>query len=268
MRDSSIPPSQHLSFGLSIAGLDPCSFAGCSADLRTFGSLGVTGFSAVTALTVQSPEAFLRCDPVDAGLVSEQIRVVIEAFGPIPTKIGLIPSVDCLDCITDCLGNLDGVPIVVDPVGTASARPDFALCSPLLLADRLFPMASLVTPNIPEAEALTDHRIASRDDMALAAREIHSRYGCWVLLKGGHLPSVEDSTDILFTGDELILLPAPRIGSLSIHGSGCFLSASITAFSALGFDLLTAVRMARDHISKAFSDPVDVKGFPLLYSRP
>ena len=89
-----------------------------------------------------------------------------------------------------------------------------------------------------------------------------------MLLKGGHLPVEEDSSDVLMTGKESLLLPAPRSSISSIHGSGCFLSASITAFSALGFDLLTAVRMAKDHVSKAFSDPVDVGGFPLLYSRP
>ena len=255
-------------FGLSIAGLDPCSFAGCSADLRTFNSLGVYGFSAVTAHTVQSPEAFLRCEPFNHLIVSEQIRVVFDTFGPVSTKIGLVPSAECMDSIAGCLDYMDGATVVLDPIGASSASPDLRLNNPKMLAEKLFKIASLVTPNIPEAEALTDHRIRSRDDMALAAKEIHSRYGCWVLLKGGHLPSDEDSTDILFTGDDLLLLPAPRRSSLSIHGSGCFLSASITAFSALGFDLITAVRMAKDHVSKAFSDPVDVKGFPLLYSRP
>ena len=262
------PFSHNVPRGLTIAGLDPCSFAGCTADLRTFRSLGVHGFSATTALTVQSPGAFLRCDPVDHTLVSDQIRVVFESFGPIPTKIGLVPTVECMDSIAECLPFLDGQTVVVDPVGASSAAPDDSFNKPLVLAEKLFPLASIVTPNIPEAEALLDCRIRSVDDLVSAATEIHSRYGCWVLLKGGHLPDDEDSTDVLFTGKDSLLLPAPRASVSSIHGSGCFLSASITAFSALGFDLMTAVRMAKDHVSKAFSDPVDVGVFPLLYSRP
>jgi hydroxymethylpyrimidine/phosphomethylpyrimidine kinase len=205
---------------------------------------------------------------VDHRLVSEQIRVVFDSFGPIPTKIGLVPTVDCMDSIAGCLDLMDGQTVVLDPVGASSATPDHSFNQPLVLAEKLFPLASLVTPNIPEAEALLDCRIRSVDDSVSAARRIHSRYGCWVLLKGGHLRDAKYSTDVLFTGKDSFLLPAPRASVSSIHGSGCFLSASITAFSALGFDLLTAVRMAKDHVSKAFSDPVDVGGFPLLYSRP
>jgi hydroxymethylpyrimidine/phosphomethylpyrimidine kinase len=250
---------------LSIAGFDPCSFAGCTADLRTFQSLGVFGFSATTAMTVQSPSSFTQCQPINGSLVKAQIQEIFHCFGPIPVKIGLIPSSDCMNCVAESLSEFGGVPVILDPVLAPSAATDQPFNCPSLLAETLFPLCSLVTPNIPEAEALLNCVIRSSDEMIGAAEKIYSRFGCSVLMKGGHLKS-DIARDILFIDGKSTLFEAPRSPLSSVHGSGCFLSSSITAYAALGFDLISAIRMAKDHISKAFSDPVDVGGFPLLYS--
>ena len=246
---------------LSLAGCDPSAFAGFTADLRTFGSLGVHGLSVATALTVQSPKSFDSCSPVAPSIVVKQIESVYDCFGPMPCKIGLIPDKSCLQSVSYVLGPS---PMVLDPILGASAGQGLSFLEPLDLAKGLFPKASLVTPNIPEAEAFVDRQIHSIEDMVAAATLIHDRYGCWVLLKGGHLEGSDTASDVLYNGADPILFEVPRVPVGSVHGSGCFLSASITGHLALGFDLLTSIQMAKEHISAAFADPVDVGGYPLL----
>ncbi len=253
------------SFALSIAGCDPSSFAGFSADLRTFGALGVHGLSVVSTLTAQSPRSFDGTRHTAREFVRAQIRCVLDSFGPLHCKIGLVPDDGCLEAIAS---ELKARSIVVDPVMGASADSGLSSLPPGRLAEVLFPMASLVTPNIPEAEALLSRSITSIDESISAATEINERYGCSVLLKGGHFEGSSSSTDVFCHDSGLILLKSPREAVGSVHGSGCFLSASITGHLALGFDLPSAVQMAKDHISRAFADPVDVGGFPLLNVRP
>ena len=250
---------------LSIAGCDPSGFAGYTADLRTFGSLGVHGFSVASAITVQSPQSFSLCSPVDSRLVADQILAVFDCFGPVSCKIGLIPDKDCLRAVSSSLASTS---VVLDPILGASAGTGLSFLDPLVLAEGLFSLCQLVTPNIPEAEALLSKPIRSVGEMTDAAAEIHRRYDCAVLIKGGHLEDSSSSTDVLVHGSEVRLFEVAKAPIGSIHGSGCFLSASITGHLALGFDLLTAVEMAKDHISAAFSDPVDVGVFPLLNRAP
>ncbi len=250
---------------LSIAGSDPSSFAGMTADLRTFESLGVHGFSVVTALTVQSPQVFGACSPVHSRFVVDQIISVFDCFGPVPCKIGLVSDRECLNSVAATIGS---APVVLDPILGPTAGPGLSFLDPMVLADGLFPLAQLVTPNIPEAEALLGSPIRTVEEMTEAATKIRDRYGCAVLLKGGHLDSLDSSTDVLVQSSGVTLIEGPKASIGSVHGSGCFLSSSITGHLALGFDLLTAVEMAKDHISSAFCDPVDVGGFPLLNRAP
>lgn len=254
---------------LTIAGFDPCSFAGVTGDLRTFSSLGVFGLSVITALTAQTPIRFNRCFPVNAGLFSQQIELILNQFGPLPIKIGLVASLDIVQVLAERLSSFRPAFIALDPVFSASAGA-YPISDSLRFAmmDRLFPLASVVTPNIPEAEIILGRSIRDFDSMSAAASEIHSRFGCSALLKGGHLPAEFDSCDFLCHDQKIYRLHSPRLAIKSVHGSGCFLSASITAFSALGHNLPQSVKMAKNHISKAFAAPVDVDGFPLLHSSP
>ena len=250
---------------LTIAGIDPCGFAGLTADLRTFGSLGVMGFSAATALTVQSPNIFESCEPVDPEVLQGQIRTILDSFGPCPVKIGLIPSPSVLACISDFIDFFSGHPVILDPILEASAGPGISSLDASALAEGLFNRCSMVTPNIPEAEQLTGGSILSRTDQADAARMIHDRYGCQVLLKGGHLEAEGSLTDTLVSGGSITEFSRKSHPIGSIHGSGCFLSSAITAFTALGFELPLAVSMAEDYVTSAFSEPRSVGGHALLW---
>ncbi len=250
---------------LTIAGVDPCGFAGLTADLRTFGSLGVMGFSAATALTVQSPNVFESCEPVDPEVLQGQIRSILDSFGPCPVKIGLIPSPSVLACISDFIDFFSGHPVILDPILEASAGPGISSLDASALAEGLFNRCSMVTPNIPEAEQLTGGSILSRTDQADAARMIHDRYGCLVLLKGGHLEADGSLTDTLVSGGSITEFSRTSQPFGSIHGSGCFLSSAITAFTALGFELPLAVSMAEDYVTSAFSEPRSVGGHALLW---
>ncbi|MCS1408612.1 MAG: Pyridoxine kinase [Verrucomicrobia subdivision 3 bacterium] len=254
---------------VSVAGFDPLSFAGATADLRTFTLVGVQGFSVITSLTVQTIDRFFRCCPVDSSVFSEQFRSIFDQFGSLPIKIGLIPSIYLINNLSSLLASYQYPKVVLDPVFAPSAVSVASLreCQSHTV-EKLFPLASLVTPNILEAERILDRPISHLNAMAAAASDIHARFGCSVLLKGGHLPSQELSVDILCHQSLVTRFESPRASVSSIHGSGCFLSASITAFLALGFDIPSAVRLAKEHISKAFSDPVDMDGFPLLHSSP
>ncbi len=254
---------------LTIAGFDPFSFAGVTADLRTFSSLGVFGVSVITALTVQSPLRFDRCSFVDAELFSQQIESILEQFGPLPTKIGIVASPELAGVLVERLCSSPSAFIVLDPVLSPSAGAGFSFSSFYSVTmERLFPLISVVTPNIPEAEAILGRSIRDSDSMSAAATEIHGRFGCSVLIKGGHLPVESDPCDLLCHDRRIYRFDSPRAAVGSVHGSGCFLSASIVAFSALGQDIPQAIGSAKKHISKAFSAPVDIGGFPLLHSSP
>lgn len=252
---------------LTIAGFDPCSFAGVTADLRTFSSLGVFGLSAITALTAQTPNQFDRCFPVNPGLFSQQIDLILGQFGPLPIKIGLVSSLDIVQALAERLSSFRSAFIALDPVFSVSAGDYFPSDSiRFAVMDCLFPLSSVITPNIPEAEIILGRSIRDFDSMSAAAAEIHSRFGCSTLLKGGHLPAKFDSCDFLCHEQRIYRFDSPRVAAGSAHGSGCFLSASITAFSALGYNLPQSVKMAKKHIFKAFTTPIDVDGFPLLHS--
>ncbi len=265
----SFPFPRHPSKCLTIAGFDPCSFAGVTADLRTFSSLGVFGLSAITALTAQTPNRFDRCFPANAELFSQQIDLILGQFGPLPIKIGLISSLDIVQVLEERLSSFGSAFIALDPIFSVSSG-DYSSSDPIRFAmmDSLFPLSSIITPNIPEAEIILGRSIRDFDSMSAAASEIHSRFGCSILLKGGHLPAEFNSCDFLCHEQRIYRFDSPRVAAGSAHGSGCFLSASITAFSALGYNLPQSVKMAKKHIFEAFTTSIDVDGFPLLHSSP
>ncbi len=249
---------------LSVAGFDPSHFAGCSADLRTFHSLGVAGLAATTTVTAQSPNRFSASFPVNSATLSSQLSAISSEFGPVPTKIGLLASLETVRCLADFLSENPPPFAVLDPILSATAGPGATNVSPDDLAQTLFPRVSLITPNIPEAERLLNCSITTLADMSLAATTLFDTFGCHVLLKGGHLPDPSKCHDVYFDGCETVVYEAFRSDQHSIHGSGCFLSAAIAAYSALGFPIKTAIGMAKTTISSAFQAPYLVQRHPLL----
>jgi len=234
---------------LTIAGSDASGGAGIQADLKTFHQLGVYGQAVLTLITVQNSVRLSRVEVLPADLVAEQLGAVLEDCPPAAAKTGALGSAEIVEVIARIAGTF-GFPLLVDPVmvskhggrllpsGTAEA-----------LVTRLLPVAALVTPNLPEAEALTGMAICTTGDMRQAARILHQKGARAVLVKGGHLDG--DPVDILFDGTVFRELAVPRIPTRHTHGTGCTYSAAITAGLARGLGLYDAVARAKEFISEA-----------------
>ncbi|HWE51676.1 MAG TPA: bifunctional hydroxymethylpyrimidine kinase/phosphomethylpyrimidine kinase [Bryobacteraceae bacterium] len=234
---------------LTIAGSDPSGGAGIQADLKTFHQLRVFGASAVTLITVQNTVRVSRVEPLDAGLVTGQIEAVLEDLPPNAAKTGALGTTAIIEAVAgisfDC-------PLIVDPVlistqGAALLDPSALVA----LRDRLFPKATLVTPNLHEAAALTGHPVETPDQMKEAAHRIADLGVPYVLIKGGHLH--DDPIDILLFKGAFTEFPSPRIASRHTHGTGCTYSAAITAFIARGLDVPDAIAHAKRFIHEAIA---------------
>jgi len=252
-----MPTVTHGPVALTIAGSDSGGGAGIQADLKTFVAFGVHGASAITCLTAQNPRRVLAVESTAANMLRRQIEAVFEELHPLAVKTGMLLTAENVRVVADFFGVRGGrVPIalVVDPVmvSTSGAR----LLAPAafkILQERLLSLATLVTPNLEEAEILIGEKIASVESMRAAVREIHTRFGCAALVKGGHLRAMRDAVDIFFDGRTELLLTAPFIKGVRTHGTGCTYSAAITAALALGRDLPQAVGMAKKYITQAIA---------------
>jgi hydroxymethylpyrimidine/phosphomethylpyrimidine kinase len=234
---------------LTIAGCDPTGGAGLQADLKTFHQFGVYGEAIATLITVQNTCRVSRVEVLDAGLVREQIEAVLEDIPPAAAKTGALGSSAIVHAVAEAARRFD-FPLVVDPVlasshGLALLPPEAAR----LLAEELVPIAALVTPNVPEAEALTGIAIRDANDARRAALRLGERGARAVLIKGGHLAG--DPVDLLFDGSAWHEFTAPRIATPHTHGTGCAYSAAITACLALGLALPEAVGRAKRWITEA-----------------
>ena len=242
---------------LSIAGSDSCGGAGIQADIKTMTMNGVYAMSAVTALTAQNTVGVREIAEVTPAFLARQIDAVFEDIRPNAVKIGMVPSAELIEVIAERLKFYGAENIVVDPVmvatsGAALMRSDAVLA----LTKRLLPLATLVTPNIPEAEVLSGKTIRTEEDMLEAAKQIGDICGCAVLLKGGH--RINDANDLLYRNGAYKWFCGKRIDNPNTHGTGCTLSSAIASNLAKGFDLEASVRRAKDYISGALADMLDL----------
>jgi hydroxymethylpyrimidine kinase/phosphomethylpyrimidine kinase len=238
---------------LAIAGSDSGGGAGVQADLKTFAALGVHGTSVITCLTAQNPRRVLAVEPCSPKMVRQQIEAVFEELRPAAVKTGMLFSAEIIRAVADFLKRKKPAPLVVDPVMISTSGA--ALLKPAaikILREQLLPLATLVTPNLDETEILTGCPIASVEDMRAAAREIQARFGCAVLVKGGHLRNPREAVDIFFDGRTELLLSAPFVKGFSTHGTGCTYSAAVAAALALGHDLPRAVEIGK-HVTAAIT---------------
>jgi len=239
-----VPP-----IALTIAGSDPCGGAGIQADLKTFHQFGVYGEAVLTLLTVQNTVRVSRVEVMAAALVLEQLEAVLEDIPPAAAKTGALGSAEVVSAVARAAGGF-GFPLVVDPVMVSKhglpLLPESAVSA---LRGQLVPRAALVTPNVPEAEALTGIAIRNLDDARRAARRLCEMGAQAVLIKGGHLAG--EATDVLFDGTEWREFPAPRLETRHTHGTGCTYSAAITAGLAQGMALVAAVARAKGFIHEA-----------------
>ena len=242
---------------LSIAGSDSCGGAGIQADLKTMTMNGVYAMSAITALTAQNTTGVRDIMEASPRFLEEQLDAVFEDIYPDAVKIGMVSSSALIRVIAGKLRQYEARNIVVDPVmvATSGARliQDDAIHT---LTKELLPLATVVTPNVPEAEILSGMEIHTREDMEAAARKIGDGFGCAVLLKGGH--SVNDANDLLYARGTCRWFEGKRIDNPNTHGTGCTLSSAIAANLAKGFALEQAVKRAKDYISGALAAMLDL----------
>ena len=242
---------------LSIAGSDSSGGAGIQADLKTMTLNGVFAMSAVTALTAQNTTGVTGIMEVTPEFLQKQIDAVFEDIRPDAVKIGMVSSAGLIETIADRLKAYKAEQIVLDPVMVATSGSrlieEEAVAT---LEKRLLPLASVVTPNIPEAEILSGLTIRNETDMEAAAEKISKTYGCAVLCKGGH--SVNDANDLLYTEEKSTWIMGKRIFNPNTHGTGCTLSSAIAANLAKGQEMEEAVRNAKRYISGALADMLDL----------
>lgn len=242
---------------LTIAGSDSSGGAGIQADLKTMIMNGVFGMSAVTALTAQNTVGVSGILTVDGDFLRQQIDAVFEDIRPDAVKIGMAVSKELIQVMGERLRFYRAENIVVDPVMVSTSGSRLIQTDAVVALTReLFPLARLVTPNIPEAELLSGKTIAARKDMELAAEYISRQYSCAVLLKGGH--SVQDADDLLYTDGRAEWFTGKRIDTLNTHGTGCTLSSAIASNLAKGFSLRESVKRAKEYLSGALAAGMDL----------
>lgn len=240
---------------LTIAGSDSSGGAGIQADLNTFAAHGCYGTSAITALTAQNTRGVTAVHTPPAEFLAAQLAAVLTDFAPQAIKIGMLPDAACVAAVTEALRKVT-IPIVLDPVMVATSGAALSKSEAVLAMRReLFPLAALITPNIPEAEALTGMRINSAAEMEEAARKLAGECRA-VLLKGGHLEGRAD--DLLLTGGgEALWLCAERMACGSTHGTGCTLSSAIACRLAQGYPLPESVRLAKAWLTEQMKNKPD-----------
>ncbi len=238
-----------IAVALTIAGSDPSGGAGIQADLKTFHQFGVYGEAVITLLTVQNTVAVRRVEIMPGKLVADQIESVVSDIPPHAAKTGALGSLEVVQAVALAASGF-AFPLVVDPVMISKHG------APLMAADacrgvlaELVPRAFLITPNLPEAEALTGLRVNDVESMRTAAQRLRELGARNVLIKGGHLDG--RAVDVLLTDDGLEEFAAERIDTPNTHGTGCTYSAAITAGLAKGLSLRNAVRAGKAFISEA-----------------
>ena len=250
---------------LTIAGSDSGGGAGIQADLKMFAALGVHGTSVVTAVTAQNPRRVLDMQAVRPALVRRQLEAVFAELPPAAVKTGMLCSGATVRIVADFFRHRSRPVLIVDPVlistsGTALLAP----AALRVLREKLLPLAALVTPNLAEAAVLSGRTVRSPEDLRAAAREIHRRHGCAVLVKGGHLRGATEAADLFYNGTTELLLAAPFVRGVRTHGTGCTYSAAIAGWCARGEALARAVALAKADITRAIAQSVRVAGHDVL----
>ena len=242
---------------LTIAGSDSSGGAGIQADIKTMTANGVYAMSAITALTAQNTTGVQGIFEVTPEFLAQQLDSIFTDIRPDAVKIGMVSSSELIRCIARKLKEYKAERIVVDPVMVATSGARLISEDAIdTLKEELLPLASILTPNIPETEVLADMPVKSSDDMIKAAELISSKYGCAVLCKGGH--SLNDANDLLYADGSYHWFNGLRINNPNTHGTGCTLSSAIASNLAKGYSLDASVERAKAYISGALAAMLDL----------
>jgi len=234
---------------LTVAGSDSGGSAGIQADIKTFSACGVYAASVITAITAQNLEGVRAIQAIKPTVVEAQLRAVLEGYPVKAVKTGMLFNREIIEVTADVLISYPRIPlVVVDPVFAATSGSRLIKPRAIrVLSDRLFPLAALVTPNLPEAEFLSARKLRSLDELRQAGEMLFKRFGVPFLMKGGHLADAAD--DLLVDGLGMRTYRGDFVSGVNSHGSGCTFSAAIAAFLARGSDLRSAVAKAKVFIT-------------------
>ena len=242
---------------LTIAGSDSGGGAGIQADIKTMTMNGVFATCAITALTAQNTLGVTGIIDVSAEFLAKELDAVFTDIPPDAVKIGMVSATSIIETIAEKLIEYKAKNIVLDPVMVATSGAKLISDDAIYaLTEKLIPLATLITPNIPEAEVLADMKITSVEDMLSASKIISEKYSCAVLCKGGH--SLNDSNDLLYSAGNYKWFNCKLIDNPNTHGTGCTLSSAIASNLAKGYDLETSIQRAKDYISGALNAMLDL----------
>ncbi|MGI6721687.1 MAG: bifunctional hydroxymethylpyrimidine kinase/phosphomethylpyrimidine kinase [Anaerovoracaceae bacterium] len=242
---------------LSIAGSDCSGGAGIQADLKTMCCLGVYGMSAITSMTAQNTVGVTAIQDATPGFLAAQLDSVFSDIIPDAVKTGMLSNAELVSCTADKLKEYGARKIVVDPVMVSTSGSRLLSEEAVTAAEcELLPMATLITPNLPEAEVLSGLKITGKADMEKAALLLSDKYGSAVLVKGGHLEGA--ASDVLAESGQLAWFRSQRIDSHNTHGTGCTLSSAIACYLARGEKLESAVELAREYLQRALAAGLDL----------
>ena len=242
---------------LTIAGSDSSGGAGIQADIKTMTANGVYAMSAITALTAQNTTGVTGIMEVTPVFLSLQLEAIFTDIYPDAVKTGMVSSGELIKTISSTLKKYNAKNIVVDPVMVATSGAKLISDEAIeVLKAELLPLATVITPNIPEAEVLSEMKIEDEEGMIAAAKAIYEKYNCNVLLKGGH--QINDANDLLYRDGGYVWFKGKRIDNPNTHGTGCTLSSAIASNLAKGENLDDAVKHAKDYISGALAYMLDL----------
>jgi len=242
---------------LTIAGSDSSGGAGIQADLKTFSAHGVFGMSVITSVTAQNTRQVLAIQDISPDIISKQIDAVFTDIHVDAVKIGMVSQTESILAIVDRLKYYKPVNLVLDPVMISKSGYDLLQPQAVdTLIRELIPLATIVTPNIPEGERIAGMDIKSIDMMEKAAMEIYKMGPKNVIIKGGHMEG--EATDVFFDGEQFVYLKSPRINTKNTHGTGCTLSSAIASNLALGLDMKQSVQKAKEYIIGAIQHSLDI----------
>jgi hydroxymethylpyrimidine/phosphomethylpyrimidine kinase len=252
------PRTQSVPVALTVAGSDSSAGAGLQADLKTFAALGVYGLTAVSCIVAETPGKVSRIEVVSSEILREQIAVLAESFQIAAIKTGLLYSAEIISAVAQALRNIGMLPLrrtgfqpalVIDPVISATSGEALLRADAINIYEKeLFPLATLITPNLPEAEKLLSTPIIDLKAMWRAGRKLEAKYQTSILLKGGHLAQ-NNAVDLLFQNGKVTEFSAPFVRGVATHGTGCTYSAAITAGLASGLTLEDAIGRAKKFVS-------------------
>lgn len=248
---------------LSIAGVDPSGGAGVLADIKAMSAVGAYGTGVVTALTAQNTQGVKGIYPIDLSFIKQQIDVLFEDVRIDAVKIGMLGQEAVITTVVDCLSRWQPPHLVVDPVMVAKSG-DHLLekAATAAMREAMLPLATVITPNLPEAGVLLDMRPAETlKEMYGVAEKLRrlmaDKEDRWVFLKGGHLPG-SDCTDLFYNGDQMVEMPAHRIQTKNTHGTGCTLSAALAGLLPQTDNAIQAAKIAKEYLYKAIARSGDL----------